>query len=528
MKTVRSVLFLLLITWYQAEAEVPLLNSYPSATATIYLDFDGQLVSGTSWNWNGDINAQAAALSPGGITEIFKRVSEDFRIFDINVTTDSSVYRAAPAAKRIRVIITPTDYWYGAAGGISFIGSFTWGDDTPAWVFSQALNNNVKFIAEACSHETGHTLGLQHQSTYDAYCNKTAEYAGGQGNGEIGWAPIMGVGYYKNLTTWYNGKSAVGCSSFQNDIDRIATSNGFGLRPDEIGDDISSAADIAIEGTGFTATGIINSENDRDVFSILLPAKLNLRLVASPENVGNANSGADVDIRISLLSANADTIAKYNPSELLNAAFDTVLDEGKYYIAVEGVANTNLIDYGSVGHYALLGSINTPLPVHYLKLKGKMASNYHVFNWTVQSDEPLKEFELQFSVDGSSFEKLFRCSASQFSAVYLPTLTSKLFYRVKAITLAQEIAYYSNIISLPPGPKYHIVKIQNPIINDAISLMSGADCSYQLMMTNGQVLMKGKITKGLNKIEVPTNAKGMYLLRFTYVNEVWTEKIIKQ
>ncbi len=48
-------------------------------------------------------------------------------------------------------------------------------------------------------------LGLQHQSTYDSNCVKTAEYSPGQGSGEIGWAPIMGDGYYENLTTWHIG-----------------------------------------------------------------------------------------------------------------------------------------------------------------------------------------------------------------------------------------------------------------------------------------------------------------------------------
>ncbi len=64
--------------------------------------------------------------------EIFNRVSEDYRIFNINITTDSTVYAAAPSRQRIRVIIAPTYQWYGGGvGGISCVGSFTWGDDHP-------------------------------------------------------------------------------------------------------------------------------------------------------------------------------------------------------------------------------------------------------------------------------------------------------------------------------------------------------------------------------------------------------------
>src|SRR2546421_4226834 len=344
MKAVLSVLILsLLMCSGTARSQAPQLNSYRAAASTVYLDFDGQYVTGTSWNWNGDIDAQPAALSSVAIGEIFNRVAEDFRIFNLNITTDSNVFLAAPITKRMRIIVTPTSSWYGNAGGVSYVGSFTWGDDTPAWVFSQLLGNNIKYVAEACSHEVGHTLGLQHQSNYDASCRKIAEYAGGKGSGEIGWAPIMGVGYYKNLTTWYNGTSTLGCNNYQNDIAIIDSLNGFGLRPDDYGDTHATASDLIINGTSFTASGIINSSSDRDVFKIVLDTDLNFRLVAVPKNVGSGNSGADIDIRVSLLNNQADTIGRYNPSDLLNAGVDTNLTAGTYYLVAEGVANVNLI-----------------------------------------------------------------------------------------------------------------------------------------------------------------------------------------
>jgi hypothetical protein len=40
---------------------------------------------------------------------------------------------------------------------------------------------------------------LQHQSSYSKNCDLIHEYAEGKDAGETGWAPIMGVGYYKTL-----------------------------------------------------------------------------------------------------------------------------------------------------------------------------------------------------------------------------------------------------------------------------------------------------------------------------------------
>ena len=53
-----------------------------------------------------------------------------------------------------------------------------------AFAFADNLYGSAKYIADAASHEVGHTLGLHHDGT------STTGYYRGQGS----WAPIMGVG----------------------------------------------------------------------------------------------------------------------------------------------------------------------------------------------------------------------------------------------------------------------------------------------------------------------------------------------
>jgi hypothetical protein len=186
--------------------QVPILNSVPSITdKVIYLDFDGHVASGTGWNNGNTVNALASTISNANKILVWKRVSEDYRPFDVNVTTDSTRFNNAVPNKRIRVVVTPTSSWYGSAGGVAFVGSFAWGGSpgTPCWVFENQLGYNSKSIAEAAAHEVGHTLSLRHQSTYNSACTKTNEYNPGLGSGVTSWAPIMGVGYSKNVTIWH-------------------------------------------------------------------------------------------------------------------------------------------------------------------------------------------------------------------------------------------------------------------------------------------------------------------------------------
>src|ERR1044071_6003005 len=84
-------------------AQVPKLSSYPSAQAVMFIDFDGHTVSNTSWNFSGSpIVCGASGLDSAQIVEVFNRVAEDYRPFNLNVTTDSTKFLAAPANKRMR------------------------------------------------------------------------------------------------------------------------------------------------------------------------------------------------------------------------------------------------------------------------------------------------------------------------------------------------------------------------------------------------------------------------------------------
>jgi hypothetical protein len=531
MKTIINVLFLFSIV-NAATAQVPLLNSYPSAKATLFLDFDGHTVAGTSWNWAGPIEAKPSGFNASQIKEMFERVAEDYRIFNINVTTDSTMYWAAPVFQRQRVIVTPTCEWYTGVGGISFVGSFRFGDDTPCFVFPPRLSNNTKYVAEAISHEAGHTLGLQHQSVYTEDCHKT-EYNPGTGDdhSQISWAPIMGLGYYKNTTTWYYGTSKVGCNRYQDDIAVIAgAANNFGLRDDDISDYYVEAAPLTLTGTDFSGSGLINNADDKDVFKFTLGTSTNVRLNAVPQHVGANNSGANLDISLSLLNHQGDTLGKYNPAELLNASLDSNLNSGTYYIVIEGTGNDYLQKEHSVGYYSISGSIGVILPVHRITLSGAINSDMHTLNWTYEADEAVKAIELQQSKDGIHFEAVTRVHAGERSFAWKPFNSSDLFYRIRVITVADERSYYSNIIRLRDNGRdnYSPVKVMHNVVNNYIAVNTNQDYVYQLLDATGRMLQQGKLVTGANRIDVYSAPKGLLILRVQDGSASYTMKLMKQ
>lgn len=308
----------------------------------ILLDFDGQSVSNTSWNATGTINCAPSNLTEAEQAVVFQRVATDFSSFNIIVTTDETVYNNANPYRRMRVIVTESWEWFGQAGGVSYINSFTWGDNTPCFVFSSLLGYNVKKIAEASSHEAGHTLGLRHQSVYDANGAKIAEYNPGQGVGEIGWAPIMGVSYNRNLTLWHNGTSSSSYNTYQNDVSIIAGVVGYAN--DDYSNSFSGAASLTS-----SFDGLINNTTDVDFFSINITGSKTVSVF--PQNVGINNEGGNLDLVLSVYNGQGSLIATINDPNILSAS--TVLQPGSYYVSVSTSDNSNTLKYGMLSRYSI-------------------------------------------------------------------------------------------------------------------------------------------------------------------------------
>jgi hypothetical protein len=524
------VILLLNSSMLIAQSQVPALSSYPSASAVIFLDFDGQTVDNTSWNTSGPIYCGASGLTNSQITEIFNRVSEDYRPFNVNITTDSTVYWAAPSDMRIRVILTVTSSWYGSAGGVSFVGSFTWGDNTPAFVFTALLNYNTKNIAEAAAHEAGHTLGLYHQASYDANCNKISDYNSGQGTGEIAWAPIMGVGYSKNFTLWNNGPNSFGCSNYQSDLDVITSVNGFTYRTDDFSNNFSGATAATFSNDQFDVNGIIERNTDQDMFKFVIPSFGEFTLDAVPYNVGNNDAGSDLDMQVSLYDYSQNLINVYNPGTLLSSVIDTALGAGIYYMKIEGKGNIYAPNYASLGSYSLRGGFvaNSLLALRTLELHGTVNNDKHELSWQIDADENIESQILEFSTDGVHFITLVQPDNSARSFSYLPTTDGNIQYRLN-VTFDNGHRYYSNVVVLKQNSKIQRPRLAgNLSTSGTITVNSPGNFTYMIFDLTGKTVNKGMLTNGVNMINSYGLKSGMYVIRFADTQHQWTDKLMIQ
>ncbi len=526
------LLALLLAGSVKTFAQVPSFSSNPSASAVIFLDFDGHTVNGTGWNYNGPVQCGPSGLSTDQITEIYNRIAEDYRPFMINVTTDSTKYWSAPATKRMRTLFTITSSWYGSgAGGVAYTGSFTWGDNTPCFIFSALLGYNAKYIAEAGAHESGHTLGLRHQASYDASCTLVSSYNYGTGSGETSWAPIMGVGYTKNFTTWHNGPNPYGCTTVQKDLDIItSTINGVTFVADDFNQTFNGSTTASFSSTGLTVEGKITEPTDKDMFKFTLPSRKNLRLSALPTSVGSGDLGSNVDLELSLYDGSKNLIKTLSSETTLSVSMDSTLNAGTYYILVDAVGNQYASDYGSLGSYTIDAEEMplTVLPLRQLQLNGNTENGFHKLNWKIDADEKIISQAIQFSDNGKDFTNLAIVDAAGRNYSHHSQNVGIAFYRIK-VNFENNKEHYSNIIAMRSNGDATRPKLfANVITSNSLMVNAPAAYSYTINDFNGKTVSKGQIVSGSTSINTSYLSSGTYILRFANGDDQYVEKFVKQ
>ena len=259
----------------------PVRHSKPGASRVIYLDFNGHVVTGTTWNSDAgapsaylctpyDTDGNAGSFSPteqAAIVLIWERVAESYRPFDVDVTTEQpAVFNNFTA----RALITKARDANGVfnpvadtAAGVAYLNVFGNANFAAATstCFIYQGSMSASQIASVVSHEVGHQLGLSHDGLLPS--SAANEYYAGHGSGETSWGPIMGSSS-RNVLQWSKGEY-LNANNPQDDLALIAAK--LTVRPDEVPGTDTAAAPLFANGSALRQNGLLETTGDTDVFT---------------------------------------------------------------------------------------------------------------------------------------------------------------------------------------------------------------------------------------------------------------------
>ena len=383
----------------------PSLSSNPGAKYSIFLDFAGFKYNG---NWGGHtpgnvpaytIDADPSTFNTAevaAIKEAWVRTAQAYVGFNINVTTvDLATPGLSDALRQTfydntqymtHTIIGGTYNWFGASGGVSYVGVAQQATTTNGmrtnWVFPvNGTGTNPKSVSSATTHEDGHHLSLQHQTDE----NNGGGYSsnnGASGNGS--YAPIMGTTYNSQRATWRLGKPGTNA----NDVSVLESNLDIGpLLDSGVGHTLATASTLAVNldgtinaamaksfimpksTTGYSAVG--ENSYTKDYFAFLSnggPITLTANDGSEFLQLGIADPGATMRSILRILDGNGNVLGTSSEdSTTLVHTWSGNLGVGTYYAQVVSYGayvsnyepNSN---YFNMGAYFLSGSGFSPVP----------------------------------------------------------------------------------------------------------------------------------------------------------------------
>jgi hypothetical protein len=334
-----------------------LLHSYPSSNYKLYIDFDGHR-GYKAWDPAGDGTAfsESELLL---IQKIWFLTSEDYMPFTIDVTTEE------PGAGFLgmRAVVDGSgryDYGWAYKG--------VW-PDSDNFAYTGIWNNDWIYIAQAASHEVGHTLNL-----YDHGQTDGTGYYMGHGEGWTAWGVIMGWDS-DSVGVWDDGDYPI--PNHPEDslgilVNEVGSANpGVAYRPDDHGSTTGTATAVDIT-ADLIAEGNIEQVTDVDYFSFTMASAGDVVIAINGDVV---MACTNLDILAKIHDASGAVLYTSNPLDRLWATFNVTLGAGDYYISVDGTGYDDprglpsegfgYSDYGILGYYSITqytGDTNPPTP----------------------------------------------------------------------------------------------------------------------------------------------------------------------
>jgi Secretion system C-terminal sorting domain len=205
----------------------------------------------------------------------------------------------------------------------------------------------------------------------------------------------------------------------------------------------------------------------------------------------------------------------------------TALPAGSYTYRV------TLGDYGNFDD-AFLCETTCPLPVKLTSFTSSINKCNVQLNWVIDIAINLKNYEIEYSTDGISFDAVGVINPIQNKSAYnfmhLPK-TGKAYYRLKMIDLDNKYEY-SKIINATVNCTSPVINIYPNPVTDFLHInlqnLSATNSYLNIYNATGKLLKSQVLNGASNQINIKSFASGNYYVTVSNNKTVFKYKIVKQ
>lgn len=325
--------------------DVTKLQSKPGCPYVFYLNHSAVM--------NGDTPKNGRSKEE--MFRVWQCVSDQYSMFQLNVTTDPAIYNAAKAADVLKT------------GNIKFVDQdgrsnaclACFGTTQAGTLYRNPDNNNYGYgIGMTCAHEMGHEMGMSHDG---GSAQAQPEYF--EGLPAVQWNSIMGnywfgANWNQQLFQWSKGEYNTATQK-EDDLQIMNMNENVPY----VVDDNASGKALKLGAAGVISAsdnwGQIEKNTDTDAFTFEIG-----------ESGGTLNVRIDpleylrqLDVAAKIVDASGTTVQSSNLSVNRSAEFKNIsLKQGKYSLIIQGGAEatpqTGFSTYSSLGYYGIEGTVS--------------------------------------------------------------------------------------------------------------------------------------------------------------------------
>ena len=172
-----------------------------------------------------------------------------------------------------------------------------------------------------------------------------------------------------------------------------------------------------------------------------------------------------------------------------------------------------------------------PLPVKLLSFNGKIEKKVSTLSWTIESQQDVKQYELEYSLDAKSFtllKAIIVANNYQYQYANTKDLGETVFYRLKIIE-KNGTATYSNIVLLQTNLNNAVNIYPNPA-RDYFTVNQKDLKQIEVINESGKIVYNTDILNN-STINVSTKnfAKGIYVIKsINKQNDMMLSKVVVQ